>query len=227
MSKYTTLGMREVFDNAKALLAANGYNVAQAKLTQSLLRSEVAMSSSSTRFHIPVTVNDSQNGNAFNTEKRLQLQDVFIVSSIALKVAVPASSTDGMFDLFSYSNLTKFSNTNTADSVRGAYSNGNLSMVIDNDQILPYFPTNWLYRAPITQQATNVGYTTSGVNLLDSSDGANDSIIQIEPNFILSGSAQIDFNLNLPAAMTAIETNSRWVVLQYGLLAQNCSKIAG
>ena len=226
MSKYTTLGMREVFDNARALLAANGYNVAQAKLTQSLLRSEVAMSSSVTRFHIPVTVNDSQNGNAFNTEKRLQLQDVFIVSSIALKVAVPASSTDGMFDLFSYSNLTKFSSSNTAASVRGAYSNGNLSMVIDNDQILPYFPTNWLYRAPITQQAINVGYTTSGVNLLDSADGANDSIIQIEPNFILAGNAQIDFNLNLPAAMTAVETNSRWVVLQYGLLAQNCSKIA-
>jgi len=226
MSKYTTLGMREVYENARQLLADNGYSANKAKLTQSLIRSEVAMSAASTKFHIPITVNDQQNGNAFNTEKRLQLQDVFIVSSLAIKVAVPASATDAMFDTFNYSNLTKFSATNTANSVRGAYSNGNMSMIVDNDQILPFYPLNWHYRAPLTQQATNVGYTSSGVNLLDSADGSNDGIIQIEPNFILAGNAQIDCNINLPAAMTAVESNSRWIVLFYGLLAQNCSKVA-
>lgn len=226
MSKYTTLGMREVFDNARALLKANNYDVASAKLTQSQIRSEVAMSASVTRFKFPVTVNDSVNGNAFNTEKRLNLQDVFIVSSIALMVAKPGSTTDAMFDVFNYSNLAVFSSANTAASIRGAFANGNLSMIIDNDQILPYFPTNWMYRAPETQQAANVGYTASGVNLLDSRDGSNDGIIQIEPNFILAGNAQIDLSLNLPGAMTAVESNSRWICLMYGLLAQNCSKIA-
>lgn len=226
MSKFTTLGQREIFDNARALLSANGYNVAQAKLTQSQLRSEAAMSASVTRFHMPILINDSQNGNAFNTEKRLQLQDVFIVSAIALAVAKPASATDGMFDLFTYGNSTVFSAANTAASVKGAYANGNLSMIVDNDQVLPYLPTNLLYRAPITQQGANVGYTTSGVNLTDSRDGSNDGIFQIEPNFILSGNAQIDVSLNLPAALTAVETNSRFVLLFYGLLAQNCSKVA-
>lgn len=226
MSKFTTLGQREIFDNARALLSANGYNVAQAKLTQSQLRSEAAMSASVTRFHMPILINDSQNGNAFNTEKRLQLQDVFIVSAIALAVAKPASATDGMYDLFTYGNSTVFSASNTAASVKGAYANGNLSMIVDNDQVLPYLPTNLLYRAPITQQGANVGYTTSGVNLTDSRDGSNDGIFQIEPNFILSGNAQIDVSLNLPAALTAVETNSRFVLLFYGLLAQNCSKVA-
>lgn len=226
MSKFTTLGQREIFDNARALLSANGYNVAQAKLTQSQLRSEAAMSASVTRFHMPILINDSQNGNAFNTEKRLQLQDVFIVSAIALAVAKPASATDGMFDLFTYGNSTVFGTANTAASVKGAYANGNLSMIVDNDQVLPYLPTNLLYRAPITQQGANVGYTTSGVNLTDSRDGSNDGIFQIEPNFILSGNAQIDVSLNLPAALTAVETNSRFVLLFYGLLAQNCSKVA-
>lgn len=226
MSKLTTLGQREVFDNARLLLQKNGYNPETAKLTQSQIRSEVAMSASVTRFHFPVTINDSQNGNAFNTEKRLQLQDVFIVSAIALAVAKPASGTDGMFDLFTYSNLTVFSASNAAASIRGAYANGNLSMIVDNDQVLPYFPTNCLYRAPITQQGANVGYTTSGVNLVDSRDGANDSIFQIEPNLILAGNAQIDISLNLPAAMTAVESNSRFVLLMYGLLAQNVTKIA-
>ena len=226
MSKFTTLGQREIFDNARALLSANGYNVAQAKLTQSQLRSEAAMSASVTRFHMPILINDSQNGNAFNTEKRLQLQDVFIVSAIALAVAKPASATDGMFDLFTYGNSTVFGASNTAASVKGAYANGNLSMIVDNDQVLPYLPTNLLYRAPITQQGANVGYTTSGVNLTDSRDGSNDGIFQIEPNFILSGNAQIDVSLNLPAALTAVEANSRFVLLFYGLLAQNCSKVA-
>ena len=226
MSKLTTLGQREIFENAKRLLAENGYSVERAKLTQSQIRSEVAMSDSVTRFHFPVTINDSQNGNAFNTEKRLQLQDVFIVSSIALAVAVPASGTDAMYELFTYSNLTKFATANTAESVRGAYSNGNLSMIVDNDQVLPFFPTNCLYRAPITQEGVDVGYTASGVNLVDSRDGSNDSIFQIEPNLILAGNAQIDISLNLPGAMTAVEANSRFVLLMYGLLAQNCTKIA-
>ena len=226
MSKFTTLGMREVYENAKDLLRANGYSVEKAKLTQSQIRSEVAMSASSTKFHLPIVVNDAQNGNAFNTEKRLQLQDVFVVSSIAVLAAKPASTTDGMFSLYTYGNSTVFSTTNCATSVNGAYANGNLSMIIDNDQVLPYYPLNWHYKAPFTQQGANVGYTTSGVNLTDARDGSYDSIIQIEPNFILSGNAQIDFSLNLPAAMTAVETNSRWIVLFYGLLAQNCSKIA-
>ncbi len=226
MSKFTTLGQREIFDNARALLSANGYDVKSAKLTQSQLRSEVAMSSSVTRFHFPILINDSQNGNAFNTEKRLQLQDVFIVSAIALAVAKPASATDGMFELFTYSNLTKFSAANTAASVRGAYSNGNISMIVDNDQVLPYLPTNLLYRAPETQEGVDVGYTSSGVDLVDSRDASNDGIFQIEPNFILSGNAQIDVSLNLPAALTAVEGNSRFVLLFYGLLAQNCSKVA-
>lgn len=225
MPKLTTIGQREVYDNAKQLLIDNGYNVQKAKLTQSQIRSEVAMSASSTKLHLPIIINDSQNGNAFNTEKRLQLQDVFIVSSISVLAAKPASATDGMFDLFTYGNRTVFSTANTATSIQGVYANGSISMIVDNDQVLPYYPLNWHLRTPETQQGINTGYTASAVNLFDARDGSNDGIIQIEPNFILSGSSQIDANINLPAAMTAVETNSRWVVLFYGLLAQNCSKI--
>lgn len=227
MSKFTTLGQREIFDNAKQLLAANGYDVRNAKLTQSQLRGEVAMSTGSTRFHVPILINDAGTGTgAFPTEKRLQLQDVFIVSAAVLAVAKPASATDGMFELFTYPNLSVFSAANTAASIRGMYSNANLSVSIDNDQVVPYFPTNWFYKAPITQAATDADYTTSGIDLLDSRDGSQDGIIQIEPNLIFSGNSQIDVNLNLPSAMTAVETGSRFVVLFYGLLAQNCSKVA-
>lgn len=226
MSKFTTLGQREIFDNAKALLQQNGYNVAAAKLTQSVIRSEVAMTTGSTRFHFPILINDSQNGNAFSTEKRLQLQDVFIVSAQVLAVCKPSSATDGGFDLFTYPNLTVFSTANTAAAIRGAYANGNISVAVDNDQVVPFLPTNWFYKAPFTQQAANVDYTASGISLLDSRDGSQDGIVQIEPNLIWSGNSQIDVNLNLPSAMAAVESNSRFVLLSYGLLAQNCSKVA-
>jgi len=226
MSKLTTLGLREVFDNARQLLVANGYNVQAAKLTQSSIRSEVLMSANSSRFHLPVVVNDQTNGAAFPTEKRLQLQDVFITMAIAMYVAKPSGVQDGGYPIFTYPNLREFAAANTARSIRGVYSNANLSMVVDNDQTIPYFPTDWLYRAPVLQEGVNVGYTASGNSQLDSRDGSNDGIILVEPNLILAGNAQIDFNLNLPSAMVAIESNSRFIVIQYGLLAQNCSKIA-
>jgi hypothetical protein len=57
-------------------------------------------------------------------------------------------------------------------------------------------------------------------------DGSEDGIVAIEPNFILTGNSNIDFSLNLINAMTAVETNSRWIVRIRGVLAQNCSKIA-
>lgn len=219
MSKFTTLGMREVFENAKQLLHENGYNVKRAKLTQSVLRSDVAMSANSTKFHVPIVVNDQQNGNAFPQEKRLQLQDVFIVSAVAILNNVNGG------ELYSYPNLLEYTTGGAAASLRKAFSNGNLSMIIDNDQVLPFYPLNWHYRAPITQAAEN-GYFATGAELQDSRDGSTDSIIQIEPNFILAGNAQIDANINLPEAMAAIQANSRFTVLFYGLLAQNCSKIA-
>lgn len=226
MSKFTTLGQREVFENARMLLAQNGYDVENAKLTQSQLRSEALMSTNVTSFKMPIVVNDGPSGSSFPTEKRLNLQDVFIVSAIALAVAKPASTGDGMFDLFTYGNSTVFSTANAAASIKGAYANGNLSIIVNNDQVVPYFPLNLLYRAPITQQGANVGYTSSGVNLTDSRDGSNDGIFQIEPNLIFSGNSQINVSLNLPAGLTVVESTARFVLLFYGLLAQNCSKIA-
>ncbi len=57
----TQHGARLVFDNAKALVKNAGFEVNQAVLSQSYLRSEVAMSTSTTSYHVPVLINDTQN----------------------------------------------------------------------------------------------------------------------------------------------------------------------
>lgn len=222
---FSNSNQRMVFENARDLLINNGYDLRRAKLTQSEIRSEVLMSASSTKFHLPITVNDSINGNAFATEKRLQLSDVAIVYGINVQVAKPTSSTDTNFRLFNYGNLIVFSSANTAASIEAAYSNGWLSMLIDNDQTLPYWALQKHRFAPSRQQAANAYYATSAISFVDSTTGA-DGIWPVEPNWILSGNANFDFSLNLPGAMTAVETNSRFVVTMSIVLAQNSSKTA-
>lgn len=229
-TKLTNPNLRLVLDNAKELLWDAGYEWKKAKLTQSYLRSEVLMSTSQSRLHLPVLVTDAQNGNAFNTERRLQLTDVFIVSSINVQVAKPASSTDAAFDTFNWGDPVTFATAGVAAAIKGVYNNGFLSMIVDNDQMLPAWDLQWHYRAPATQTNTNPTLAYAGATAAQSAsnsvDGSEDGIITNEPNFILTGNSNIDFSLNTINAMAAVETTGRWIVRLRGILAQNCSKIA-
>ena len=114
----TQHGQRLVFENAKNLVANAGFNVNQAVLSQSYIRSEIAMSTSTTSYHVPVLVNDTQNGNAFATENRLQLQDAAVISSVGVYVAIPASASTTAFPLYSYPNAVVFSRSLVVDNKR-------------------------------------------------------------------------------------------------------------
>jgi len=227
-NKFTNPNQRLVFENALQLIQEADYDISTAKLTQSFIRSEVLMNTGQSRLHLPVLVTDAQNGNAFNTERRLQLTDVFVVSSIAVEVGVPASSTDASFNTFPFADPTIF--TTGAAAIAGIYANGYLSMLVDNDQVLPAWDLRQHYFVPQAQAGTNVTIAYSGATavntLLNSIDGSNDGIVPNEPNFILTGNSNIDFSLNTIQAASAITTNSRWIVRLRGILAQNCSKIA-
>jgi hypothetical protein len=229
-AKMTNVTQRLVFDNAMDLLENYGYDLRTAKLTQSFLRSEVLMSTSQSQLHLPILVTDAQNGNAFNTERRLQLTDVFIVSSINVQVAKPASSTDAAYETLNYGDQTVFTTSGVPAAILGAYSNGFLSMIVDNDQLLPAWDIQQHLRVPWDQSGTNVTTPYSGATpvkaVVNSWDGSNDGIVPNEPNFILTGNSNIQFSLNLINAMAAIETTGRWIVRLRGVLAQNCSKVA-
>jgi hypothetical protein len=226
MSKINNANLREVYLNSAALIAKAGYSVERAKLTQSEIRCEVAMSTSTTRFHLPILVNDQQNGTAFSSENRLRLTDVFLVSGIRMFAAKPASATAAAGRLYSYGNRTAFNSANTATSIDNAFANGFLTGLIDNDQVLPYWATNKHWRVPATQDAANADYTASAISTVDSNDYSEDTLYPVEPNIVLAGNANLDFNFNIVSAMTAIESNSRFVFVFDGVLAQNVSKIA-
>jgi len=227
MSKYSTIGQRLVFENARDMIYKAGFSTDTAVLTQSYLRSEVAMSATQSQYQLPLIVTQNNGATQFATEKRLQLTDVFLVSSINVQVAKPASATDAGFKLFNYGNQTVFSTTTCAEAIDGAYANGFLSMLIDNQQVLPAWDLDQHYCAPRTQQAAVIYYSgATAIEQVDSRDGSNDGIQLVEPNFVLAGNFNIQLTLNTIASMSAVESFSRWVVRFRGILAQNCSKIS-
>ena len=103
-----------IFENAKSLVRGLGYSVDQAVLTQSYLRSEVALSTSIANYHLPVLVNDTQNGSVRINERRLNLQDIFVTSEIAVLIGV-GSSTSTTAALYTYPNGQIFTASTDTD----------------------------------------------------------------------------------------------------------------
>ena len=218
----TQHGQRLVFDNAKALIANAGFNVNQAVLSQSYLRSEVAMSTSTTNYHIPVLVNDTQNGNAFATENRLALQDAAIVYGIGVFVSRPAASTTTAFPYYTYPNAQAFTTAGAADALYNLY-NGQLNMVINNRQIVPSWPLYQHLYVPQTQQGTSTGTNTA----IDQNDGSEYGYVPVEPNIVLVGSKNNQISLQLPAAIGTLQaaTAPRIIVIFKVILAQNVTPV--
>ena len=218
----TQHGARLVFDNAKALVANAGFNVNQAVLSQSYIRSEVAMSTSTTSYHVPVLINDTQNGSSFVTENRLQLQDAFVVSKIGVFVAIPASSSTTAFPYYTYPNAQAFTTAGAAAALYNLY-NGSLSISINNRTIVPSWDLYKHLYVPQTQQATSTGTNTA----IDQNDASEFGYYPVEPNIVLVGSKNNQISLNLPAAIGTLQaaTAPRILVIFSGILAQNVTPV--
>ena len=216
----TAMGSRMVFENAKALVRGLGYSVDQAVLTQSYLRSEVALSTSIANYHLPVLVNDTQNGAVRVNEKRLNLQDIFVASEIAVLIGV-GSSTSTKAALYTYPNGTIFT-TATDDDLLSIY-NGSLNLTINNSQVLPAWDVYRHYCVPQTQGG--VGITAQTIFPVDQNDGAADGFYPVEPGIVFNGAANINFQLTANGAPASVLANSFICVIQRGILLQNVTTV--
>jgi len=214
------MGQRMVFENAKALVRGLGYSVDQAVLTQSYLRSEVALSTSIANYHLPVLVNDTQNGAVRVNEKRLNLQDIFVASEIAVLIGV-GSSTSTKAALYTYPNGTIFT-TATDDDLLSIY-NGSLNLTINNSQVLPAWDVYRHYMVPQTQGG--VGITAQTIFPVDQNDGAADGFYPVEPGIVFNGAANINFQLTANGAPASVLANSFICVIQRGILLQNVTTV--
>lgn len=214
------MGQRMIFENAKSLVRGLGYGVEQAVLTQSYLRSEVALATSSANYHIPVLVNDTQNGSVRVNEKRLNLQDIFVASEIAVLIGVGAA-TSTTAALYTYPNQTIFTSTTDTDLL--SIYNGSLNLTINNQQVLPAWDVYRHYYVPQTQGG--FGITSQTTFPVDQNDGSCYGFYPVEPGIVMNGAANINFQLTANGAPASILANSFIAVIQRGILLQNVTTV--
>jgi len=220
----TQMGNRLVFENAKTLIQQLGYDASHAVLTPSFLRSEVLLTTSSAAYHVPVLVNDNQNGTPTVREQRLALQDLFIVSSIQI-LLTSGSSTTGSAKSYTYPNLTAFSTG--AAQLYNVY-NGYLNIQVNNQNVLPKWSILQHLDIPQTQQNTNfnVASATSPAQYSIDQVSMDQFALQVcEPNIVLNGASNINASIILPAAPSTLDSNTYVATLWYGILAQNCTSV--
>ena len=220
----TQMGNRLVFENAKNLINQLGYDASHAVLTPSFLRSEVLLSTSAASYHVPVLINDNQNGTPTVREQRLALQDLFIVSSIQF-LLTSGSSTTGSAKSYTYPNLTAF--PTGAAQLYNVY-NGYFNIQVNNQNVLPKWSLLQHLDVPQQQQNTNfiVASVTSPAQFAIDQVSMDQYALQVcEPNIVLNGASNINASIVLPAAPSAIDSNTYVATLWYGILAQNCTSV--
>lgn len=215
-------GQRLVYRNAYRSMLKAGVNPAQAILTQSYLRLERTLSTSSTSYQFGVLVNDQPGGSAIRAnEVRLNLQDAFYVSSIAMYVSITANSTDTNNVYRTYPNPRIF--TTPADTALYQLYNGYLSLTVNNRVITSRWALSQHLLVPQTQ-LTN----TAVNNAIDQFDGQNYGDVPCEPNWVLIGSKNNNLTVTLPNAVSSLVASNTTVVtfVLSGVLAQNATQVS-
>jgi hypothetical protein len=217
----TQHGARLVFDNARNLVQNAGFSVGQAVLSQSYIRSEVAMSTSTTSYQFPILVNSTGSTTSFATTNLLALQDAFVVSKIGLFISIPASSTSTAFPLYTYPNASAFTTSGAAAALYNLY-NGKLSITINNRQVVPSWDLYKHLYVPQTQQGAAATATT-----IDQNDATEFGYYPVEPNIVLVGSKNNVVSIELPGAISVLQAGvaPRISLIFSGILAQNVTPV--
>lgn len=224
----SNLDQRLIFEQAVELARQLGYTVNESQCTQSYIRSESAMANNVTQYQMPILVNQNANNGAAQrvTEKRLQLQDIFYVSSVLIGWTV-ATGTSATGQVYTYPNLTAATSSAIATALNSLY-NGNLSIQMNNTNFLPGWDINRHYFAGQTQQNTNFNAATAtspAQYTVDELRFAEDGFYPVEPGWVLNGGGNIAATINLPGAISTIPRDGAIVAIFRGILMQNCSTV--
>ena len=220
------IGARMVFENARALAASQGYGLQSAKCTQSYIRSEAAVTTTTAQYNFPLIVSSQTSATQRVNNRLLNLQDLFVVSQIGIFLT-DASATSGVGRLYTYPNPVTFGAA--ASNPYNALYNGALSITINNEQVLPSWDVYRHLWVGQTQQNTNFNVaapTSPAVFNNDQNDASECGFYPCEPSIILNGAANIVCNINLPAAVSTLTaSNPAIVVLFRGILIQNATSV--
>jgi len=221
-----TIGARLVFDNAKRAIdqafpaGANGQPAsAFCKLTQSYLRTERTLVTNVTSYEFPILINASINGTINNTEQRLNQQDSFVCSEVGIFIGAPSSSADATYTLDTYANPVTYG---VASVPMQTVWNGNFTISVNNDILMPAWDVARHYYAPETQATA----APAAGSPIDQKRLAVDGFYPMEPNVIFIGSKKNTLKIDLPAALAAVLADSRLIIVLRGVLAQNSTPVS-
>ena len=222
MSRHNSIALRYDYENAAVTFAkAFKITVEQAKrsfkMTQSYLRLEQPISTTNAVITFPVLANIQGATGQYITEQRLNQQDSFIPTEFGFYVAKPASNTDGAFRIYSYLNQSVFTN---AGAMTALY-NGQFKITVNNDVLVPAWDVWRHWDSDTTQQTGAFGAGSPGDEFHGSADGS----FPMQPYVAMIGSKNIQINLTMPAAPTAVDANARAIIIMRGILAQNSTVV--
>jgi hypothetical protein len=215
---------RLVYRNALRAISRAGADPSTAILSQSYLRLTAIVSPTITSYRFGVLINDSSTGvtGALPTDQKLQLQDAFYVGSIQWWLGLPATPTATDYPALTWNNPNVFSTPNAATALENFYQS-TYSLTVNNRVISPAMPMSRHKYIPILQQNDAAG---AGVNT-DAFNGIEDTALACEPNWVLIGSKNNQFVLNLPAAIGTLQADKTTVITctMSGILAQNVTPV--
>ena len=210
---YNGIISRADFDNAVELFAlawqSSKREVMKAfRPTQSRIRLEqpAVTGLNNYKFAIKDGVSDP-----FNTEIRLKDQDIFVPTHVNFCLGNPTGDEDAAYKLFTYVNPFFFNVAMVA-----AY-HGLLSIKVNKDQYVTNWPLWWHWHSPQTQQTLAAGAGSP----VDQFNGDCDGFRSMQPFVMLSGQKNVQIEIDLPVAMTAVTANSRLIMIFDGVIFQN------
>jgi hypothetical protein len=217
---------RLVYKTGEAIVIAAGLTLKACKLTQSTLRLEQALVVGRTQYTFGVLTSDlgSNNSQPTNTEVRPRVQDSFITSNLAFRLAEPASLTDTTYTDSTYPSPTIFNAAGEALTLMSLYK-GQMKLTVNGDVIMPSLHMGRFLFVPRTQKATAAA-NQNGI-AYDSFDAATDGVMINEPNLVLIGSKANILENNFPVGVTVVGTAgfTRMLWEFRGLNAQNSTII--
>jgi len=189
-------------------------------LTESQLRLEQTITTTTTQYLFPVLTGDVSPGSTSvnATEVRLQTNDNFHIRSIGLYIGFPSSSTAVDWRLLSYASDQVTGAVATTTSYETIYNTGLLNINVNQVDVLTKYRFSKHKFVPQTQRvavAANSAY--------DQIDTSANGIVNLVPKIMLSGAYTNTITINLAAAVSAAVANSRIVIIFDGLRAQNAA----
>lgn len=195
-------------------------------VTQSYLRLERNISGSITTVDFLTLVNE---GNQLASERRLNLPDAFVVTSVGMYISKIASDTpanQATKILRSFPNAQVFSGSGEAGNLMGLY-NGFLSLRINSTVFIDSLPGYEFYDSGNYQQGVGSSATSNVPVQRDQFSGLQTGYKAITPTVTLDGSTKIQWQLALPAPIDVSGTSSvnTIALILKGFLVQNGSSI--